>query len=135
MHKLEKIRIQIYEESLPSDIHLAKAAVFELRCPPAFAKYRDTTLMLISKLASPEVAVGVAPKCLLNGYYQLNTVANIYPKFTLASLTKSCMFFLGLFFVFVIPANVPKSCKPTTPLSDFPSSGKVDETGCANPTG
>ncbi|KAK4651864.1 hypothetical protein QC762_0097090 [Podospora pseudocomata] len=107
MHKLEKIRIQIYEESLPSDIHLAKAAVFELRCPPAFANYRDTTLMLISKLASPEVAVGVAPKCLLNGYSQLHTVANIYPKFTLASLTKSY----------------------------FPSSGKVDETGCASPTG
>ncbi|KAK0726366.1 hypothetical protein B0T21DRAFT_453008 [Apiosordaria backusii] len=89
MHKLERIRIQIYEESLPSEPCLAKAAVFELRCPPAFAKYRDTTWMLISQLGTPEITVAVAPKCLLNGYSQLRNFTGIFPKFTLASLTKS----------------------------------------------
>ncbi|KAK0671660.1 hypothetical protein QBC41DRAFT_344465 [Cercophora samala] len=89
MRKLEKIRIQIYEESLPSDSHLAKAAVFELRCPPAFANYRDTTWMLISQLGTPEPSVGVAPKCLLNGYSQLLSFTGIFPKFTLGSFTKS----------------------------------------------
>ncbi|KAK4171158.1 hypothetical protein QBC36DRAFT_367904 [Triangularia setosa] len=89
MQKLERIRIQIYEESLPSDVHLAKAAVFELQCPPAFANYRDTTWMLISQLGTPAIAVGIAPKCLLNGYSQLCNFTGIFPKFTLASLTKS----------------------------------------------
>ncbi|KAK4201015.1 hypothetical protein QBC40DRAFT_64262 [Triangularia verruculosa] len=87
--KLERIRIQIYEESLPSDPHLAKAAVFELRCPPAFAKYRDATWMIISQLGTPEANIGVAPKCLLNGYSQLRNFASMFPKFTLASVTKS----------------------------------------------
>jgi hypothetical protein len=95
IRRLEKLRMQIHEHPLPSDDFMAKVVVFELRCPPAFAAYRDTTWMLLSQLASFAPTKGVAPKCLLRDYsalaeFDTNTPVTPPPSFSLASLTKPC---------------------------------------------
>ncbi|KAK4234701.1 hypothetical protein C8A03DRAFT_18447 [Achaetomium macrosporum] len=91
IRRLNQLRIQIYEHLLPHHDFMVKVVVFELVCPPAFAAYRDTTWMVLSRLAcsTPPLA-SVLPKCLLHEYSQLEEFAgNTRPSFTLASLTKS----------------------------------------------
>jgi hypothetical protein len=93
IRRLEKLRMEIHEHPLPSDDFMAKVVVFELRCPPAFAAYRDTTWMLLSRLASLAPAKGVEPRCLMHDYYSAfdKFVTNTTPpSLSLASLTKSC---------------------------------------------
>ncbi|KAK4183027.1 hypothetical protein QBC35DRAFT_545071 [Podospora australis] len=90
MIKLERMRITIYEESLPTNEALLKAVLFELLCPASFLEYRDTTWMIISKLGSCTEATGVLPKSLLRQYTQLSPfVRHKESSFTLASMTKS----------------------------------------------
>ncbi|KXX81310.1 hypothetical protein MMYC01_201930 [Madurella mycetomatis] len=89
IRKLSGLRIQIYEHPLPSNDYMVKVVVFELACPQAFAAYRDTTWMLLSRLASPAPVSGIAPKCLLREYSPLREFAgDARPEATLASLTK-----------------------------------------------
>ncbi|KAM0272607.1 hypothetical protein ACHAQH_008617 [Verticillium albo-atrum] len=86
----QRLRISIYEHSLPSDDIVARVAIFELACPPTFSLYRDTTWLLLSRLASPEQNVAVKPKCVLPDYAQLKTFVVTAPgSLTLASTTKS----------------------------------------------
>lgn len=95
IRKLSRLRIQIYEHPLPSDDYMLKAVVFELACPRAFVAYRDTTWMLLSRLASPALVSGTAPKCLLGEYSPLQEfTGEARPEVTLASLTKPCKFVL-----------------------------------------
>jgi hypothetical protein len=94
MRRLNQMRIQIYEHLLPHQDFMAKVVVFELVCPAAFAAYRDTTWMVLSRLAcsAPPLASAL-PKCILHEYSQLQGFAgNATPSFTLASLTKSCKY-------------------------------------------
>lgn len=92
IRRLDSLRIQIYEHPLPSDAFMAKTVVFELLCPPAFAAYRDTTWLILSRLASLGPAPGVKPKCPLRDYPALAGLhANTSPpSFALASFTKPC---------------------------------------------
>lgn len=108
IRRLARLRIQIHEHPLPSDDFMAKVVVFELRCPSAFAAYRDTTCMLLSQLASlaptqktqkphPSLSSaqrpqGVRPMCLMREYPALAHFATSTapPSFSLASSTKSC---------------------------------------------
>ncbi|GAB1316962.1 hypothetical protein MFIFM68171_07172 [Madurella fahalii] len=89
IRRLSRLRIQIYEHPLPADEYMIKAVVFELACPPAFAAYRDTTWMILSRLASPTSVSGVAPKCLLRDYSPLHGfTGDSQPAVSLASVTK-----------------------------------------------
>ena len=91
IRRLARLRIQIHEHPLPSDDFMAKVVVFELLCPGPIATYRDTTWMLLSRLASLAPGRGVEPKCLLRGSAVAEFVTNTRPpSFSLASLTKSC---------------------------------------------
>ncbi|KAH7115923.1 hypothetical protein B0J11DRAFT_571692 [Dendryphion nanum] len=54
LRKSRRMRIQVIEYPLPSNDVGAKAAVFELRCPTAFAAYRDSTWQLLSSFAYPD---------------------------------------------------------------------------------
>lgn len=88
--RMARMRIQIYECSLPAEEFMAKATVFELSCPLNFSEYRDTTWMLISRLATSGTSTGVEPRCLLRDYSQLSEFGRRNtPSVTLASLTKS----------------------------------------------
>jgi hypothetical protein len=91
IRRLARLRIQIHEHPLPSDDFMAKVVVFELLCPGPIATYRDTTWMLLSRLASLAPGRGVEPKCLLRDSAVAEFVTNTRPpSFSLASLTKSC---------------------------------------------
>ena len=92
IRRLSRLRIQIHEHPLPSDEFMAKVVVFELQCPPAFAAYRDTTWLILSRLASSSPAQGIEPKCRLDEYSALADFANntTTPSFSLASFTKPC---------------------------------------------
>ncbi|KAK3356620.1 hypothetical protein B0T25DRAFT_603140 [Lasiosphaeria hispida] len=95
MKQLDSMWIGIYEEYLPSEDFMAKVTMFELVCPEAFAEYRDTTWMIISRLGSPTVYTGAAtksatkPKCLLRDYPQLSYYSRGRSTFTLGSSVKS----------------------------------------------
>ncbi|KAK3307698.1 uncharacterized protein B0T15DRAFT_415095 [Chaetomium strumarium] len=91
IRRLNQLRIQIYEHLLPHQDFMAKAVVFELMCPPAFAAYRDTTWMVLSRLACPAPPLAsTLPRCTLHEYSQLEQFADsTQPSFTLASFTKS----------------------------------------------
>ncbi|KAK4227346.1 hypothetical protein QBC38DRAFT_417082 [Podospora fimiseda] len=99
MKRIDTIKIQIYEEPLPSEEFMIKAAVFELACPDTFAKYRDTTWMVMSSLASWMSSDAASARCVLRRpqkgfeppvYSQLLQFSRTKPvNITLGSLTKS----------------------------------------------
>ncbi|KAK3313080.1 hypothetical protein B0H66DRAFT_578262 [Apodospora peruviana] len=90
IQRLNHMRIRIYEHPLPSDDIMAKVAVFELICPPAFSIYRDTTYMVLSRLGCSTLFAGIEPKCILHDYSQLSNFSQgVTSAFTLASVTKS----------------------------------------------
>ena len=92
IRRLDRLRIQIHEHPLPSDEFMVKVAVFELQCPPALAAYRDTTWLVLSRLACMAPAQGVEPKCRLYEYSALAGFVNntTQASFSLASFTKPC---------------------------------------------
>ncbi|KAG0648167.1 hypothetical protein D0Z07_5692 [Hyphodiscus hymeniophilus] len=88
--KSYRFKMTVHEHPLPSDLMQAKAVVFELAPPPAFAAYRDATFKIISLLGSPTYVEGVAPKMVLGDYEILNPyMASTRPRLSLASTTKS----------------------------------------------
>ncbi|KAK4169727.1 hypothetical protein QBC43DRAFT_37606 [Cladorrhinum sp. PSN259] len=90
IQRMRRMRIQIYEDLLPVEEFMAKAAVFELACPDGFAAYRDTTWMLLSRLASSGPSDGAEAKCVLHDYSQLKQFSRHgAADVTLGSLTKS----------------------------------------------
>jgi Protein of unknown function (DUF3638) len=64
----KRIKIQVHEHPLPSDPISAKAVVFELDCPNAFAAYRDATWRVIGTLAHQGKATYLKPKVTLRDY-------------------------------------------------------------------
>lgn len=87
-----RIRIQVHECSLPSHPAYAKAVIFELRCPPAFAAWRDSTWKILSELARPPQTPGRIPALLVQEYSQIQRwVKKSRPILSLASKYKSCL--------------------------------------------
>jgi hypothetical protein len=92
-HKLKweagQIKIDIFEYPLPKADHALKALIFELKCPRAFASYRDATWLILSTFAyASTTTIGEVP--LLRAYSGLATYANnTKTKVTLGSSTKS----------------------------------------------
>ena len=88
--KSYRFRITIHEHPLPLDLVQAKAVVFELAPPPAFAAYRDATFKIMSLLGSPNHTEVVPPKMVLGDHPELNRyMISRRPRFSLASTTKS----------------------------------------------
>lgn len=86
-----KLRIDIFEEPLPSDSAVAKAIVFELCCPLPLAAYRDSTWLISAVLGRvAEISSSTEPKMLLRDYATLKRWnRNGDSHVTLASSTKS----------------------------------------------
>lgn len=103
--------IAIHEDFLPADSVHAKAAVFELRCPPAFAAYRNATWKIIGVLGRQKLVDRSQPRLRLQEYSNLSpfTQSSI-GGITLASTTKS---FLDTHYrVLRFPVGLSEVCKP-----------------------
>lgn len=88
--KAKRIKIQVHEHPLPSNLIQAKAVVFELGCPKAFTAYRDATWRILGTLACSKQMEHHEPQMLLGAYSGLK--AFMKPKtcnVSLASRTKS----------------------------------------------
>ncbi len=84
-----RMRIQVHEFPLPSDPVFAKAVVFELQCPPAFAAWRDATWKILSELGRPRQSPAI-PALMIEEYSQYQKwVIRSSSILTLASTTKS----------------------------------------------
>ncbi|KAI9644579.1 hypothetical protein NHQ30_006600 [Ciborinia camelliae] len=55
--KAQRLKIQIHEHPLPSNLTRARVAVFEISCPRTFSVYRDTTWKILNTLALPKSQV------------------------------------------------------------------------------
>lgn len=88
--KRSHMSIRAFESPLPESPVMAKAIVFELRCPEALATYRDATWMVLHRVASLDQTPGVEPKLCLEDYSGLQKYAKVSGNISLASLTKSC---------------------------------------------
>ncbi|KAF2683160.1 hypothetical protein K458DRAFT_305959 [Lentithecium fluviatile CBS 122367] len=71
----KQIKIRIFENPLPDSECAAKAAVFELLCPKAFAAYRDATWLLLATFAYPPDEA-VERITLVRPYSELQKYAN-----------------------------------------------------------
>ncbi|KAI1659373.1 hypothetical protein F4813DRAFT_331455 [Daldinia decipiens] len=81
--------IKAFESPLPENPVMAKAVVFELRCPEALAQYRDATWAILYRIARQTQESGVEPKLCLQDYSGLQLYAKVPGHITLASTTKS----------------------------------------------
>ncbi|OTA99967.1 hypothetical protein M426DRAFT_324705 [Hypoxylon sp. CI-4A] len=87
--KRSRMTIKAFESPLPESLVMAKAVVFELRCPESFAKYRDATWTILHRVAKQNPEPGIEPKLCLSEYQGLQTYARIPGNVSLASKTKS----------------------------------------------
>ena len=86
-----KMKITIFEDPLPSDLHMKKVVAFELTCPEPFQAYRDITWYIFSCLASPGREEIYPSKCTIRSYSVLGPFLRSSPsQVMLASRTKSC---------------------------------------------
>ena len=87
----KKLEIQVHEWPLPKSDLIAKAVVFELRCPLVFQTWRNTTYMILHDLCRPsKVASNKAdPPVLLEEYNGLLPYIGSISRVTFASSTKS----------------------------------------------
>lgn len=107
--KARRMRIQIHEHPLPSNLIEAKAVVFELGCPKSFAAYRNVTWKLIGTLARSEKLDHVEPKLALGEYSELEAYGDSnMGGVSLASTTKSWLktHYKGVRF----PVNLSQVC-------------------------
>jgi hypothetical protein len=89
--QLRKIRIQIFEDPLPSDELMCKVLAFELLGCPGFETYRDITWFIIVKLGTENLEPSLPPRCLLRDYTDPRYFARpLEQSFQLVSTTKSC---------------------------------------------
>ncbi|RMZ67587.1 p-loop containing nucleoside triphosphate hydrolase [Pyrenophora seminiperda CCB06] len=87
--QLRNLRIKIFEHPLPSYEPVAKAALFEILCPEAFAAYRDATWSILSALCEQPV-VELDRISLIRDYSQLSPYINDTKcQVTLGSLKKA----------------------------------------------
>ncbi|KAI5863834.1 hypothetical protein GGS23DRAFT_516098 [Durotheca rogersii] len=81
--------IRAFEWPLPESPLMAKAVVFELRCPEAFSAYRDATWAILSRVARENRESGIEPRLCLRDYSELRLYCDIHGTVSLASTTKS----------------------------------------------
>ncbi|KAF2084345.1 hypothetical protein K490DRAFT_49259 [Saccharata proteae CBS 121410] len=107
----DRMKIDTYESLLPTDVPTAKAVVFELSCPSAFAAYRDSTWLVLGILACPQDArrYHPAPKLGILEYTKLSQFhEGGNPSVTLALTKKS---FLSTHYSSVkIPVELEQVC-------------------------
>ncbi|KAI1207799.1 uncharacterized protein F4807DRAFT_469017 [Annulohypoxylon truncatum] len=84
-----RMTIKAFESPLPENTVLAKAIVFELRCPEALASYRDATWKILHGVAKQSQDMGIKPKVCLQDYSGLQEYSKISGSISLASTTKS----------------------------------------------
>ncbi|KAI0880451.1 uncharacterized protein GGS22DRAFT_84023 [Annulohypoxylon maeteangense] len=84
-----RMTIRAFESPLPENTVMAKAIVFELRCPEALASYRDATWAILHGVAKPSQEVGIKPRICLQDYSGLKMYARVPGSISLASTTKS----------------------------------------------
>ncbi|PVH96294.1 hypothetical protein DM02DRAFT_687922 [Periconia macrospinosa] len=111
--KLKQQKISVYEHPLPQDIPQAKAAVFELCIPQAFALYRDANWSIVKRFGlRQELPPETSPGTILRNFSPLETHWEINNSFTvgLASVKKSFMqsHWRGVF----LPAAIDDICLP-----------------------
>ncbi|MCJ1431212.1 hypothetical protein MMC27_000563, partial [Xylographa pallens] len=106
-----RMRIQVHEHPLPSNLVQMKAVLFELGCPKAFAIYRDTTWRIIGSLAYQKQIGGFEPRLILYNYSELQRFINsTAARVTLGSTTKSFLdtHYRGVHF----PVDLDQICLP-----------------------
>ncbi|KAI1385347.1 uncharacterized protein F4822DRAFT_445312 [Hypoxylon trugodes] len=84
-----QMKITTFESPLPENTVMAKAVVFELRCPEELAAYRDATWAILSRVAKQIQEPGVKPKVCLEDYSRLQMYSQATGDISLASTTKS----------------------------------------------
>ncbi|KAF1837673.1 hypothetical protein BDW02DRAFT_107422 [Decorospora gaudefroyi] len=85
----KNMRIQIFEHPLPNFEPAAKAALFELQCPEAYAAYRDATWLILSVLCQ-QPGDKLERVSLIRDYSQIRQYANnTQCQVTLASERKA----------------------------------------------
>ncbi|KAI1371939.1 hypothetical protein F4677DRAFT_449941 [Hypoxylon crocopeplum] len=87
--KRSRMVIKAFESPLPESIVMAKAVVFELRCPEAFAAYRDATWAILYRVARETQEPGIKPMISIREYSGLQRYAQARGSITLASKVKS----------------------------------------------
>ena len=91
----ERIKIQIYERPLPSDVVQSKVIVFELACPELYAIYRDTTWQILATLCEnlnrlKYESSKIPLRLKLKDHWSLQDYCNFAPsRVSLTSMTKS----------------------------------------------
>ncbi|KAL9620083.1 MAG: hypothetical protein Q9160_005373 [Pyrenula sp. 1 TL-2023] len=89
----KRLRVDVFEEPLPSNETVKKAIVFELCCPPSLAAYRDSTWLIMGILGRvnfPQSTSTAPPRMMLREYAPLKTwTENVNSHVTLASSKKS----------------------------------------------
>jgi hypothetical protein len=112
--ELKRQRILVHEHPLPRNNSQAKAAVFELCIPKAFALYRDATWSIIKHFGQrQELPSEMNPGTVLSNYPPLKMHWKSNDRFTvgLASLKKS--FMLSHWREIPLPATVEDVCLPS----------------------
>ncbi|KAI1637344.1 hypothetical protein F4809DRAFT_649926 [Biscogniauxia mediterranea] len=110
-----RLKIRVFESPLPEDPTKAKTVVFELRCPRAFAAYRDASWKILWDLACELKDTKENPKLCLHDYSELNKYTCIPSGgITLASMKKS--FLMTHWMTKRFPAELDQVCLPN-PLS------------------
>jgi len=111
--ELKRQKISVHEHPLPREIPQAKAAVFELCIPEAFALYRDANWSIVKHFGlRQELPPGISPGTIFSNYPPLRMHWKANASFTvgLASLKKSIM--LSHWKEIPLPATVKDVCLP-----------------------
>ncbi|KAF2420579.1 hypothetical protein EJ08DRAFT_25307 [Tothia fuscella] len=87
--KAHRMTIEIHEDYLPARAEIARAVVFELLCPQAFASYRQATWQIIGKLGLAQQTQGTEPRIVVSEYKNLRQFSIRPQSLTLGSTTKS----------------------------------------------
>lgn len=109
--KAKRIKIEVHEHPLPSNLVQAKAVVFELGRPEAFTAYRDATWRILGTLACSKKIENHEPQMLLRAYSELEPFKNsTMCNLSLASRTKS---FLKSHYAHIrFPVGLDSVCLP-----------------------
>ncbi len=108
-----RMKIEVYEEPLPSADVLRKAVIFELGIPQVFAHYRDATSKILLALSARGVDAQTAapePRVHLYSYSQLTRYVGKRYNVSLASTKKS--FLTSHWATVRLPVALDQVCRP-----------------------
>lgn len=109
--KARRMKILLHEHPLPTNPVEAKAVVFELGCPKAFAAYRNATWKVLGTISYSKPMESFEPKVILCDYLALKDFLPLSkPGVSLASTAKSFLstHFKGISF----PNSLEQVCVP-----------------------